>query len=54
MDAIIAAGAVHPLLALLTPDQPAVQAATASTLCNLAYGSQIGIFAIVAAGAVPC
>ena len=52
-DAVIAAGAVPPLLATLTSDQPVLQGQAALALENLAAGSQPGQDVIVAAGAVP-
>ena len=51
--AIIAAGAVPPLVALLRSELPAVQRPAAGALWNLAVGSQHSKEAIIAAGAVP-
>ena len=52
-DGFTAAGAVPLLTALLTPDLPAVQEASAGTFCNLAPGHWQHTRAMVAAGAVP-
>ena len=51
MDAVIAAGAVPLLVALLSVDQPAVQEQAAGALKRLAGGSEPSREAIRAAGA---
>lgn len=52
-NAIIAAGALRPFVALLSSDQPAVQEQAARASCSLAAGSQHTQEAIAAAGALP-
>ena len=52
-NAIIAAGAVPPLVALLRADPPDVQEAAAGALFELARASQHNQDAIIAAGSVP-
>ena len=53
MDAIIAAGTVPSLTALLRSDESAVEHAAAGALRTPAGGSQHAKDAIIAAGAVP-
>ena len=53
IDAIIAAGAVPTLVALLRSNELDVQVPAADALCSFAEGCQQDIDAIIAAGAVP-
>lgn len=52
-NAIIATGALPPLVALLRSEEPAVQAQAARTVRSLATGSQHNQNAIIAADTVP-